>query len=207
MITIERPPLLLRIYMHGATFRMPRQAGDRSVYLTFDDGPIPEATPRVLSCLRSYGAKATFFMVGDNARRHPDLVKQVLAEGHAIGNHTMHHIKGLSTSLAGYLADVEMAEPLLPGASRLFRPPRGLMRPRQLRSMLARGRVVLYDVLTRDYSPRVDARCIVRTVQRLTRPGSVIVFHDSLRSIDKLITALPTILEFLTEEGYTLRTL
>lgn len=206
---IERPPLPLRFLMKGALFRMPQAPGERTVYLTFDDGPIPEATPWVLSCLASFGVKATFFMVGDNARRYPALVEAVRESGHAIGNHTMHHLQGLHTPFHAYMADVEEAMSYLPAASAsgLFRPPHGLMRPSQRRSMLARGRVVLYDVLTRDYSCRVDASGVLRTVKRHTRPGSIIVFHDSLKSIEKLRTALPAALTWLRAEGYAFGTL
>ncbi len=200
---IERPPLLLRLLMNGVLFRMPQAPGERTVYLTFDDGPIPEATPWVLDCLREHRVKATFFMVADNARRYPHLVEAVQAEGHGIGNHTMHHIQGLHTSTADYLADTrEALRYLPPEAARLFRPPHGLMRAAQRHALLAQGRIVLYDVLTRDYARRVSATDILRTVQRLTRPGSIIVFHDSLRSIDKLRTALPATLAWLRAEGY-----
>lgn len=206
---IERPPLPLRFLMKGAFFRMLQAPGERTVYLTFDDGPIPEATPWVLSCLASFGVKGTFFMVGDNARRYPALVEAVREAGHAIGNHTMHHLQGLHTPFPAYMDDVEEAMRYLPdtSASRLFRPPHGLMRPSQRRCMLARGRVVLYDVLTRDYSRRVDAAHVIRTVKRYTRPGSIIVFHDSLRSIEKLRTALPASLTWLQEQGYAFGTL
>ena len=205
---IERPPLPLRFLMKGALFRMPQAPGERTVYLTFDDGPIPEATPWVLSCLASRGVRATFFMVGDNARRYPRLVEEVARAGHSIGNHSMHHLQGLHTPFADYMADVREGLRYLPASSAtLFRPPHGLMRPRQRRAMLARGRVVLYDVLTRDYSSRVTAADILRTVRRYARPGSVIVFHDSLKSIEKLRTALPAVLTWLRAEGYAFGTL
>ena len=205
---IERPPLLLRLLMPGVTFRVPQARGKRNVYLTFDDGPIPEATPEVLEMLGAQGVKATFFMVADNARRYPGLVRQVMAGGHAIGSHTMHHVQGLRTSTASYMADVrEALKYLPPGSGSLFRPPHGLMRPGQRRQMLGRGRVVLYDVLTRDYARRVTAADIRRTVERLVRPGSIIVFHDSLRSIAKLRECLPSILAHLQARGFTPRTL
>lgn len=194
--------------MNGALFRMPHTPGERVVYLTFDDGPIPEATPYVLDCLRSHGARATFFMVGDNARRHPELVKAVVEAGHAVGNHTLHHLRGTHVATSRYEADVRESLRYLPvEAAELFRPPHGLLRPRQRRLMLSRGRVVLYDVLTRDYARRVSAGDILSTVRRLTRPGSIIVLHDSLKSIDKLRTALPRIITWLRSQGYSFGTL
>ena len=201
---IERPPLILRLLMRGALFRMPQAPGERTVYLTFDDGPIPEATPWVLDCLREHGVKATFFMVGDNARRYPELVERVVREGYSVGNHTMHHIQGLRTPTAEYLTDAREALKLLPsGAARLFRPPHGLMRAAQRRAIAREADIVLYDVLTRDYASTVTAEDIVKTVKRLVRPGIIIVLHDSLRSIEKLRTALPLILRYLADEGYT----
>lgn len=200
---IERPPRLFRLCFPGAIFRL--DPGKRRVALTFDDGPIPEATPEILDILRRYGVKATFFLVGDNVRKHPELLPLIMADGHTVGNHTMHHIQGLHTPPDEYLADVADADTLI--RSDLFRPPHGLMRRRQLRQLRSSHRVVMYDLVTRDYSRYVDADRVVSNVRRLVRPGSIIVFHDSLRSIGKLRTALPRILDFLAAEHYECTTL
>lgn len=189
--------------MRGVTFRMPHAPEERSVYLTFDDGPIPEATPWVLDCLREFGVPATFFMVGDNARRYPRLVSAVEMAGHMIGNHTMHHVQGLHTPLRLYLTDALAALQYLPqSAATLFRPPHGLMTASQRLSMLRRSEVVLYDVLTRDYDRAVTPDKIMRTACRLMRPGSIVGLHDSLKTIDKLKSALPRLLEWLLAQGY-----
>lgn len=200
---IERPPRIFRLLFPGAIFRLPTER--RAVMLTFDDGPIPEATPEILDILERYGVKATFFMVGDNVRKYPDLLEAVKKAGHSVGNHTMHHLQGLHTGSEGYLKDVEQAE-VLTGSS-LFRPPHGLLRPGQLKKLRQTHRIVMYDLVTRDYSRHVNARGVVDNVRRLARPGSIIVFHDSLRSINKLRTALPEAIEWLRDQGYDFITL
>lgn len=204
---IERPPLLYRLLFPGAVWRInthPRKA----VYLTFDDGPIPEVTPWVLDMLDSRGAKATFFMVGQNAERHPGLVDEVIRRGHSIGNHTMHHMQGAKASLADYRADIAAAEPCLrlsDGATRLFRPPHGLMRLRQNRMVRADGyTIVMHDVVARDYDSKMSAERVARNVLDNVRTGSVVVLHDSLKAWPRLRVALPIILQKLTEEGYSL---
>lgn len=202
---IERPPRFFRNLFPSALFRVSEQEAGRAVFLTFDDGPIPEATPWVLDTLRSHGVKATFFMVGDNVRRYPHLIEQVLADGHDVGNHTMHHVKGFRMSDDEFLADIDCASQLIP--STLFRPPHGWMRRRQMKKIAANHTIVMYDLVTRDYSRRIDARGVVENVKRYTRPGSIIVFHDSLKSIDKLRTALPQCLSWLADNGYICRLL
>lgn len=201
---IEQPARFLRWLYPHALWRMERQ--ERCVYLTFDDGPIPEATPFVLDALDEAGAKATFFMVGDNARRHPHLLDEVRRRGHRVGNHTFNHIGGLRWSAWKYLGNVRKAESLLQ-SDRLFRPPHGWMGPVQYRVMRHTGwRVVMWDVVTRDYSNRLTAEEVLANVKRYTRNGSIITFHDSLKSIDKLHKILPQALRWLKDQGYEFRT-
>lgn len=196
---IERPPRLFRWLVPGGIFRMP--AGERRVYLTFDDGPIPEMTPWVLDTLDDFGVKATFFMVGDNVRRHPELLEEVRRRGHAVGNHTMHHLQGSKSSSQRYLEDVEEAGALI--GSPLFRPPHGWLRPGQRRRLARDFRLVMYDLVTRDYSRKLSARDVVGNVKRYARPGAIIVFHDSLKSAPRIKEALPEALEWLKSEGYS----
>ena len=201
---IEQPARFLRWLYPHALWRMERQ--ERCVYLTFDDGPIPEATPFVLDALDEAGAKATFFMVGDNARRHPHLLDEVRRRGHRVGNHTFNHIGGLRWSAWKYLGNVRKAESLLQ-SDRLFRPPHGWMGPVQYRVMRHTGwRVVMWDVVTRDYSNRLTAEEVLANVKRYTRNGSIITVHDSLKSIDKLHKILPQALRWLKDQGYEFRT-
>lgn len=172
----------------------------RTVYLTFDDGPIPEVTPWVLDVMDRYGVKGTFFMVGDNVRRYPDLYELVRARGHAVGNHTMHHLKGAGTSTHRYLHDVLEAHALI--GSTLFRPPHGWLRWKQAHALKKMFNLVMYDVVSRDYSRRLTPGQVVNIVKRYTRRGSIIVFHDSLKSWPRLETALPESIEWLLSQGY-----
>ena len=196
---IEQPAIFLRwIYPH-ALWRMDRHR--KAVYLTFDDGPIPAATPFILDTLERFGARATFFMVGDNAQKYPHLVREVRSRGHRIGNHTFHHLGGLKWKYEEHLQDVYLANELL--HTDLFRPPHGWMRVSQYHRLRKEGfKVVMWDVVTRDYSCYLSADDVVQNVKRYTRPGSIITFHDSLKSIDKLKGALPRALQWLCEQGY-----
>lgn len=201
---IEQPPNIFRVLTPDGIFRIP-SGDERNIYLTFDDGPIPEVTPWVLDTLDRYRVKATFFMVGDNVRKYPEVYKEVVRRGHRVGNHTMHHLKGLETSTGGYLRDIREAEEFID--SDLFRPPHGWLRPRQGRSLASRYKIIMYDLVTRDYSKRVNARQVVENVKKYTRPGSIIVFHDSIKSHAKLKTALPESIEWLLEQGYSFKLL
>lgn len=196
---IERPPEWLRRRAPESLFRIPEGSG-RKVYLTFDDGPIPEVTPRLLDLLDKEGVKGTFFMVGDNVRKYPHLYEEVLRRGHKVGNHTMHHIQGLRTGLEDYLADVREASEYI--GSNLFRPPHGWMKKSQRARISDSHRIVMYDVVTRDYSKWLTAEDVFRNVRRYARPGSIIVFHDSLKSEARLFEALPKSIAWLREQGY-----
>lgn len=196
---IERPPQWLRRLAPEALFRMPCADGRKVVYLTFDDGPIPQVTPKLLDLLDEYGIKATFFMVGDNVRKYPELYREVLARGHRVGNHTMHHLQGMRSSTERYLADVAEAARYI--ESNLFRPPHGWMSWKQRRALKGTYRTVMYDLVTRDYSKRLTAEEVFDNVRRYARPGSVIVFHDSLKSLPRF-EALPRSLDWLIEQGY-----
>lgn len=172
----------------------------KAVYLTFDDGPIPEATPFILKTLADFNIKATFFMVGDNVRKHPELFKQVVEAGHRIGNHTFNHYGGFKHSVRGYMANAEKADLLL--HTNLFRPPHGAMRLPQYYWLGRKYRIVMWDLVTRDYSKWMTAADVVNNVKRYVRNGSIITFHDSLKSIEKLKTALPESIKWLKEQGY-----
>ncbi len=198
---IERPPEWLRRFAGKALFRVaPDKDGKKKVYLTFDDGPVPEVTPRLLDLLDSYGVKATFFMVGDNVRKHPGVYEEVKRRGHRIGNHTMHHLQGLRVSKDQYMRDVAEADGYI--GSDLFRPPHGWLKRSQKEGLSERYKVVMYDLVTRDYSRRLNADEVFENVKKYSRPGSIIVFHDSLKSLPRLFDALPRSIEWLREQGY-----
>lgn len=198
---IEQPARFLRWLYPRALWRI--RPEERAVYLTFDDGPIPEVTPWVLDVLDQYGVKATFFMVGDNVRKYPAIYHMVVERGHRIGNHTYHHIGGLRHGIRSYLRDVDRANEIL--QTDLFRPPHGWMKPSQYVAVLLKYRVVMWDLVTRDYSTRLNGRDVLLNVRRYARPGSIITFHDSLKSQDKLLFALPRAIEWLQSQGYEFR--
>lgn len=195
---IEQPAIWLRWLYPRATWRMDKN--ERAVYLTFDDGPIPEATPFILKTLAEFGVHATFFMVGDNVRKHPELYDQIVAAGHQVGNHTFNHWGGFKHTTRSYSENVQKANDLI--HSHLFRPPHGWMRPSEYWWLHRTYEVIMWDVVTRDYSKWLTAEDVVDNVKRYTRNGSIITFHDSLKSIDKLKTALPKAIEWLQEQGY-----
>lgn len=199
---IERPPEWFRHLVNGGEFRLAQtdSEGRPLVFLTFDDGPIPEVTPWVLDTLDRFGIKATFFMVGENVMRHPELLEEVKRRGHDAGNHTLHHMQGASAKTRHYLRDVEEADRLI--GSSLFRPPHGWLRPRQASALRKKYRIIMYDLVTRDYSHRLTPDDVVRNVRNLARPGSIIVFHDSLKSWPRLQTALPEALRWLIDNNY-----
>ena len=190
--------ILQRLYPCGK-FRV-----GKAVYLTFDDGPIPEVTPKVLEILDRYGVKATFFMVGENIDKHPEVFEMVVQGGHAIGNHTYNHMKGWKVSTAEYIANVQK----FPKETKLFRPPYGRTWVWQRKAVKNLGyEIYLWDVLTRDYNPRRTPEAMLRQIQRQTRPGSIINFHDSVKSNERMLEVLPKAIEWLLANGYELKTL
>lgn len=195
---IEQPPLLIRWMYPRAFWRMNKN--EKAVYLTFDDGPIPEITPWVLDLLDKYHINATFFLVGDNVRKHPEEFKMIVERGHRLGNHTFNHIQGLKYLSYNYLANVNKADELI--KSNLFRPPHGWMRWAQYMVLRNRYTIVMWDLVTRDYSKRLNGPQVLNKVKKYVRNGSIITFHDSLKSEKNLKYALPRAIEWLLEQGY-----
>ena len=178
---------------------------EKWVCLTFDDGPIPEVTPWVLELLKKHDIKATFFMVGDNIRKHPDEYRMVVEHGHRIGNHTFNHIRGFEYSNPDYLANTRRVDEII--HSDLFRPPHGHMGFRQYYTLRHHYRIIMWDLVTRDYSKRMRPEQVLNNVKRYVRNGSIITFHDSLKSWNNgnLQYALPRAIEFLKAEGYVFK--
>ena len=198
-----RPPFFLKWIYPQATFRRP--ADTPTVYLTFDDGPIPEVTPWVLDTLAIYQAKATFFCVGENVTRHPAIFERLEGEGHAVGNHTYNHLKGWDTSETEYLQNVAACDQVVD--SRLFRPPYLRATRRQLAHLKQAYEIVFFDVLSYDFDPQVSAEQCYRNVVDNVRNGSIIVFHDNQKAFNTLQDCLPKILAELTSRGYSLSSL
>ena len=200
---LEQPTLLLsKIYPKGIFRKNPE---DHSVYLTFDDGPIPEVTPWLLDLLDEYNVKATFFVVGDNVRKYPDIYKMVVERGHHIGNHTFNHVRGMRMRNHDYIDNVKKCDGLI--STRLFRPPHGVLRRWTYRYMKGDYDIIFYDVITRDYNEKIKPEKVLDIVKKYTRNGSIIVFHDSLRSEKNLRYALPKAIEWLKEQGYQFKQL
>lgn len=198
---IEQPTKWLRWIYPKAYWRMDRR--ERAVYLTFDDGPIPSSTPFILDTLERYNAKATFFMVGDNVRKYPELYQKIVDAGHQVGNHTYNHLGAFKHWTTTYIINTFKANELI--HSHLFRPPHGVMRWSEYYWLSKEFKVVMWDLVTRDYSKLMTAEDVLNNVKRYARNGSIITFHDSEKSIDKLRDALPKALEWLRSEGYEFR--
>lgn len=196
---IEQPPLLYRLLFPEAVWRIKRKRR-KVVYLTFDDGPIPEVTPWVLDVLDRYGVKATFFLVGDNVRRNPGLFEEIKRRGHSYGNHTMNHLQGFKVLSRRYLRNITEADALID--SPLYRPPHGIMRWGQARVIKDHYNIVMYDLVTRDYSRKLTPAQVLANVKRYARNGSIIVFHDSLKAERNMTYALPRAIQWLQDQGY-----
>ncbi len=174
-----------------------------TIYITFDDGPIPEVTPYVLECLAEYNAKATFFCIGDNVRKHPDVYQQVLKGGHAVGNHTFNHLKGWDTEDGSYLKNIKQCGEYV--SSNLFRPPYGKITKSQIKKLKIQQpdvQIIMWDVLSGDFDEKLKAEKCLRYVVRNTCPGSIVVFHDSIKAFPILQDVLPKALEFWKRKGY-----
>lgn len=182
-----------------ARWRIPAISG-RSIYLTFDDGPIPEVTPWVLDELDRLGVKATFFCVADNVRKWPELFEEIKRRGHQVGNHTYHHIQGLYHGTRSYMEDAYAAHELI--HSRYFRPPHGHLRFRQNIELSHSFEIIMWDVVTRDYNARLTPEEVLSNVKRYARNGSIIVFHDSLKAQKNMREAMPKAVRWLLDEGY-----
>ena len=195
---IEQPPQFLRILYPKAIWRMNKN--EKAVYLTFDDGPIPVVTPWVLDLLDKYKIKATFFMVGDNVRKHPEEFQMVVNRGHRIGNHTFNHIRGLDYKGDSYLENTDKANAYL--KTNLFRPPHGYMSRKQYRTLKDKYKIIMWDLVTRDYNRKLNGKQVLEKVKKYVRNGSIITFHDSIKSEEHLKYALPRAIEWLQEQGY-----
>ena len=184
-----------------------------TVFLTFDDGPIPEVTPWVLDTLAEYHAKATFFCIGENIQKHPEVFNRILTEGHAIGNHTQHHVNGWKTTPSTYIKNVEAAEKVISAHSNrkskieksklLFRPPYGKLTSAQAKQLQQKGyTIVMWDVLTYDFDTTLSPeKCFTQTKEAI-RPGSIVIFHDSIKAEKNLRYVLPKVLNFIYSKGW-----
>jgi peptidoglycan/xylan/chitin deacetylase (PgdA/CDA1 family) len=184
---------------------------EKVIYLTFDDGPIPGPTEFVIEQLKKYDAKATFFCIGDNVRKYPLIFKKVLADGHAIGNHTFNHLKGWSTSNQRFFENINQCNAQLTThnlkLTTLFRPPYGRITNSQIRTLKSQYKIVMWDVLTHDYSKNISSQQCLKGSVNAVRSGSIIVFHDSVKAERNLTYVLPKFLEHFSNHGYKFKSL
>jgi peptidoglycan/xylan/chitin deacetylase (PgdA/CDA1 family) len=178
---------------------------DKAVYLTFDDGPHPEITPWVLGELYKFNAKATFFCVGENVVKYPNVIKKILENGHAVGNHSFNHLKGWKTPNKVYFDNIEHCAQVLP--STLFRPPYGRITLSQFYQLKKKYQIVMWNILTRDYDANLDADEAFKKIIKYIGKGSVIVFHDSIKAKKNLKILLPKVLMYLNNNGYEMKSL
>lgn len=198
---IVHPPEFVRSFFKKYTWKLqPEDTAKKVLYITVDDGPVPEMTPGTLDLLAKFNAKATFFCVGENVDKYRDIYRRILLEGHSVGNHTYNHLNGLKTKTEDYVENVKKADTVI--NSNLFRPPHGRMKPSQTR-LLSKGRkIILWDVLTKDYDKRVSKERCFLNVETFVREGSIIVFHDNIKALENQRYALEKTLEKYSEEGF-----
>jgi len=193
-------PFWLRAFFPGFIWRVPTQ--EKIIYLTFDDGPIPEITEFVLETLEQYHAKATFFCIGDNVRKHPYVFSKVLESGHAVGNHTFNHINGWKTNNDLYLENIKKCDEQLKIPTNLFRPPYGRIKKSQSKFVLKERKIIMWDVLSGDFSASLTPETCLQKTIRHAREGSIILFHDSIKASKNMQYALPRFLDNMAEQGY-----
>jgi peptidoglycan/xylan/chitin deacetylase (PgdA/CDA1 family) len=198
---VERASYVFRHFMR-ASWNM--GGSDKTVYLTFDDGPHPEITMKVLNILDIHHVKATFFCIGKNVKKYPEVFAKILKCGHSVGNHTMSHIKGFSSSFEDYVNDVNEANLYI--KSNYFRPPYGRITPKQLKELKKTYKIIMWDVITRDYNPNLKSEKMLRIIKHFTKRGSIIVFHDSLKASENMLESLPKSIEWLQAKGFEFKT-
>ena len=202
-----KTPFWLPAFYPKCTWNIPTK--EKVIYLSFDDGPHPEATPFVLAQLKKYNARATFFCIGNNVLKHPNIYESILQAGHRVGNHTYDHLNGWKTETNLYIQNIKDAATLID--SGLFRPPYGRITKRQIRIIKAsnelRHQIVMWDVLSADFDLKLNGEDCARNVIKHTKPGSIIVFHDSQKAWDRLSIALPIVLAYFSKLGYRFETI
>ncbi len=176
----------------------------KNIYLTFDDGPNPIVTPLILDILEKYNCKATFFCVGENVTKYPEIYQEIIKRGHSVGNHTYNHLKGFRTPTKKYIENVEKADKII--NSRWFRPPYGRITPIQIHKLKKKYKLVMWDIITYDYDKKISPNKIIKEIENKSRNGSIVVFHDSIKAKKNVLATLPKALEFWNTSGYLLKT-
>lgn len=200
---ITKIPKLIQYLLYYFEFKI--KGENKILYLTFDDGPIPEVTPEVLDILDKYNAKATFFCVADNIKKHPEVFQSIIDRGHRLGNHTYHHIKGLETPNNEYFDDIERANQLV--NSNLFRPPYGRIGFFQARELRKKYRLILWSVLSYDYSGKLSKEKVWDNIRKSVTDNDIILFHDNIKAKDNMIYSLSNTLSFYSQRGFQFKSI
>lgn len=195
---IYKAPYWLSWFYPALTWHKDRS--EKCLFLTFDDGPVPDVTEEIIFILKKYGILATFFCVGENIQRYPELFDQLKTCGHRIGNHTHNHLNAWATSDDVYLKNVELCQALT--QSKLFRPPYSKLRHSQIRALKSQYEIIMWDVVSRDFDPRVSPEQCLKNTLKYTQNGSIIVFHDHVKAWKNVSYTLPRALEQWLSEGY-----
>ncbi len=196
---LTKTPIFIQNLFPSYTWKI--EDAEKEIFLTFDDGPIPEVTPWVIEILNKFNAKASFFCVGDNVKKHPEIYNSLLENNHTIGNHTFNHLNGWSTDNITYFHNVRKCASII--ESELFRPPYGKLKPKQTQFLSRHYKIIMWDVLSGDFDPKITAKECFDKVIKSTKEGSILVFHDSIKAYDKLKIVLPKVLEHFSNLGYT----
>jgi len=197
-MNIAKTPKLVKSLFSQLTWQIINDTN--TIYLTFDDGPVPKVTEWVLDTLEQYNIKATFFCVGENVSRYPELFQKIKDAGHGYGNHTYNHLNGWKCDLQEYIKNVKKADSLI--NSKLFRPPHGRIKRRAISELTPDYNIIMWDVLSVDYSAKQNQASCLKNVMNNVRSGSIIVFHDSYKAEKNLKSTLPVCIEQLLEKGY-----
>ncbi|MFY7936266.1 MAG: polysaccharide deacetylase family protein [Flavobacterium sp.] len=199
-------PKIIKLLFFNQVWNIPNT--ENSIYLTFDDGPTPEITERVLEILDNHHIKATFFCIGDNVRKHSEIVQKIISKQHSVGNHTYSHLKGWKTSTKSYISNTEACEIKLNSLfkirnSKLFRPPYGKITPWQSYKLRKLGyKIIMWDVLSKDYDASISAEKCYENVIKNVSSGSIIVFHDSNKAKENVLNSLEKTIETLKNKGF-----
>jgi len=208
MIVHHVPSLVQKVFPN---YTWHKSRASQEIFLTFDDGPVPGITDKVLEILDTYQYKATFFMVGDNVHKHPSLAKEVVAAGHMVGNHTHHHIRGNKSCTPEYFADFQKCQQMLGETlginAKLFRPPYGRISSDQAKEISKTHEVIMWDVLSGDYELDLSADIILKKTIKHTQNGSIIVFHDQQKTVKRLPALLSEFLKYTSGQGFLPATL
>ena len=199
-MNLVKPPAILRHFLlRSLIWQLPDR--EKEIFLTFDDGPVPEVTPQILEILVQYQAKATFFCVGDNITKHPEVYQQIIDAGHATGNHTNNHLNGWKTTREDYLENILACDEKV--NSKLFRPPYGRINPAHIIAIRKEGyKIIMWSVLTQDYDVLLSGEEVLENAIKHTKGGNIVVFHDSIKAADRVLYSLPRFLEHFSSKGF-----